>query len=51
MAVEILTRAYDAGYRDLGFYRAAGPLNPIRDRDDFRAFLRRIDPPATPVLH
>ncbi len=45
-AVEILTRAFDAGFRDPSFYREARSLDPIRDRDDFRALLRRLDSPA-----
>lgn len=45
-AVEILTRAFDDGLRDPSFYREASALDPIRDRDDFRALLRRFDSPA-----
>ncbi len=46
MAVEILTRAFDGGFRDPAFYRTSHQLDPIRGRDDFRALLRRLDPPA-----
>lgn len=45
-AVEILTRAFDTGLRDPSFYREASALDPIRDRDDFRALLRRLDSSA-----
>jgi tetratricopeptide (TPR) repeat protein len=45
-AVEILTRAFDAGFRDPGFYRTAKPLETIRGRDDFQALLRRLDSSA-----
>lgn len=45
-AVELLTRAFDAGYRDPSFYRANRSLDPIRSRDDFQALLRRLDSPT-----
>ncbi len=45
-AVEILTRAYDGGFRDPSFFRTANQLDPIRGRDDFRALVRRLDAPA-----
>ncbi len=45
-AIEILSRAFDAGLRDPSFYREASALDPIRGRDDFRALLRRLDSPT-----
>ena len=45
MAVEILTKAFGGGFRDPAFYRSAKELEPIRGRDDFKALLRRLDPP------
>ena len=46
MAVEILTRAYDGGFRNPAFYRTSHQLDPLRSRDDFQALLRRLDSPA-----
>jgi hypothetical protein len=45
-AVEILTKAFDGGFRDANFYRSARQLEPIRGRDDFQALLRRLDSPS-----
>jgi tetratricopeptide (TPR) repeat protein len=46
MAVEILSKALDAGFRDPDFYRTAKELRPIRGRDDFQVLLRRLDSPS-----
>ena len=46
MAVEVLTRAYDGGFRNADFYRTSHQLDPIRSREDFQALLRRLDSPA-----
>jgi hypothetical protein len=46
MAASILARAFDTGFRDPEFHRAAPQPDPIRDRDDFRALLKRLGPTA-----
>ncbi|MFI5459465.1 MAG: protein kinase [Isosphaerales bacterium] len=42
-AVEILTKAVNAGFRDLAFLRSSNQLDPIRDREDFKALQRRVE--------
>ena len=42
-AVQILTQAFDAGFREASFYRTSPQLAAIRGREDFQALLRRLD--------
>jgi len=42
-AVEILTKAVNAGFRDLNFFHSANQLDAIRDREDFRALVRQVE--------
>ena len=38
-AVSILNKAVDGGLRDTGFFHTSRQLDPIRDRDDFKALI------------
>src|SRR5262249_53459975 len=48
-AVEILERAASGEPRILSFLRSSNQLDPIRDRNDFQALLRRLESRANPA--
>jgi hypothetical protein len=46
-AVELLDRAAAGGFHNLDFLRSSSQLDPIRDREDFKALVRRLDSRST----
>jgi len=47
-AVELLDKAAAGGFRNLDFFRSSNQLDPIRDREDFKALVRRLQSDSTP---
>ena len=45
-AVAILNKAVDGGFRNPSFFRTSSQLDPIRDRDDFKALIARLEKTA-----
>jgi hypothetical protein len=44
LAVELLVRAVDGGFRNVEFFRSSKQLDPLRGRDDFQRLLQRLEP-------
>ena len=45
-AVAALNKAVDGGVQPPGFFRSSPQLAPVRDRDDFKDLLARIERPS-----
>jgi len=43
-AVELLEKATVGGFRNLELFRSSNQLDPIRDREDFKDLVRRLEP-------
>ncbi len=46
-AVELLDKAAAVGFRNLNFFRSSNQLDPIRDREDFKRLVRRLESSAS----
>jgi len=49
LAVELLARAVDGGFRNLEFFRSSNQLDPLRDREDFKSLMQRVESNAAPA--
>jgi hypothetical protein len=49
LAVELLKRAVDGGFRNVSFLRSTNQLDPIRDRPDFKALVRKLESNSVPA--
>ena len=47
-AVELLDKAAVNGFRNLDFFRSSKELDPIRDREDFKSMVRRLESSSAP---
>jgi serine/threonine protein kinase/tetratricopeptide (TPR) repeat protein len=47
-AIKLLRKAVDMGYGNPAFYRTEDALDPLRDREDFRALMAKLEGPAGP---
>jgi eukaryotic-like serine/threonine-protein kinase len=48
-AMDLLRKAAGLGYRNTGCCRTEEALDPLRDRDDFRALMLDLAMPADPI--
>jgi eukaryotic-like serine/threonine-protein kinase len=47
--MDLLRKAAGLGYRNTGCCRTEEALDPLRDRDDFRALMLDLAMPADPI--